>query len=95
VLQITQSAADVIKQLAPGDAGLRFSHPGGGADAQALQLEITQTPSVDDRVVHADGAHVFLQPQAAETLDDMVLDVRQDDSGVRFALTQQPPPGLH
>jgi hypothetical protein len=39
----------------------------------------------------AAGAKVVLEPQAAEVLDDKVLDVQQDDDGqLNFAVLQQP-----
>jgi Fe-S cluster assembly iron-binding protein IscA len=90
---MTQTAINVIKHLAPGDGGLRVFTSGGDRDAQGLQVEIADEPEADDQVVEAGGAHVFLEPQAADTLDDKVLDAMQDDRGVRFAVTDQQPPG--
>lgn len=93
VLAMTQTAIDVIKQIAPGDAGLRLYVSGGGADIQALQVEIAGAPQRDDHVVDAGGAHVFLEPQAADALDDKLLDAVRDERGVHFAVTAQRPPG--
>lgn len=91
---MTQTAIDVIKHIAPGDAGLRVYSSGGEPDMQALQVEIAETPKADDQVVEAGGAQVFLEPRAADTLDDKVLDAVQDERGVRFAVTDQRPPGF-
>jgi iron-sulfur cluster assembly protein len=93
VLSMTQTAIDVIKHIAPGDAGLRVYMSGGAPDIQALQVEIAEAPKTDDQVVEAGGAHVFLEPLAADTLDDKVLDAVQDEGGVRFAVTEQNAPG--
>jgi len=94
VLEMTQTAIDVIKHIAPGDAGLRVFLSDGARDIQSLQVEIAEAPQADDQVLEADGAHVFLEPEAADTLDDMVLDASRYESGVRFAVTHQRPPGF-
>jgi iron-sulfur cluster assembly protein len=93
VLEVTQTAIDAIKHITPADSGLRIYLSGGAPDINALQVEIAEAPKAGDQVVEAEGAQVFLEPQAADTLDDMVLDVMQDARGVRFAVTQQDPPG--
>jgi iron-sulfur cluster assembly protein len=93
VLAVTQTAIDVIKHIAPGEAGLRVYIPGDAPDRGGLQVEIAEAPKADDQVVEAGGAHVFLEPRAADKLDDQVLDAVQDASGVRFAVTPQNPPG--
>jgi Fe-S cluster assembly iron-binding protein IscA len=64
---------------------------GGAPDLQALHVEVAEAPRADDRVVEADGAHVFLAPEAAAALEDKVLDAKQDERGVRFAVSHQPP----
>jgi iron-sulfur cluster assembly protein len=93
VLAMTQTAIDVINKIAPGDAGLRVYMSGGAQDIQALQVELAQAPKTDDQVLEAGGAQVFLEPRAADTLDGKVLDAVQDEGGVRFAVTEQNPPG--
>jgi Fe-S cluster assembly iron-binding protein IscA len=90
---MTQTAINVIKHLAPGDAGLRVFTSGGDRDAQALQVEIAEEPKDDDKVLEAGGAQVFLEARAADTLDDKVLDAVQDERGVRFAVAPQQPAG--
>jgi iron-sulfur cluster assembly protein len=89
VLEITQRAIDAIKQITPGDAGLRVFLPGGAPDIQSLQVEIAPAPRPEDQVLETEGAQVFLEPKAADTLDDMVLDATHDEDGVRFAVTHQ------
>jgi iron-sulfur cluster assembly protein len=89
VLEITQRAVDAINQIAPGDSGLRVFLSGGAPDIQSLQVEIAATPAPEDQVLATEGAQVFLEPQAAATLDDMVLDATQDENGVRFAVAHQ------
>lgn len=99
MLAMTQSAVNAIKHIAPGGAGLRVFASGRDPEIDSLQIEIAEQPQSRDRVLEAGGAQVFLEPQAAETLDDMVLDATHDERGVRFAITrrlQQPcDPGEH
>lgn len=92
MLEMTQTAIDFIKHIAPGDSGLRV-YTAGAPDTQALQLEIAEAPRADDQVVEAGGAQVFLEPRAADTLDDKVLDAVQDERGVHFAVIHQNAPG--
>ena len=89
MLEITQRAVDAINHIAPGDSGLRVFLAGGAADIQSLQVEIATAPLPEDKVLESEGAQVFLEPQAAETLEDMVLDATQDEGGVRFAVAHQ------
>ena len=43
----------------------------------ALQVTAAPGPGVNDQVIEAAGAHVYLEPQAAAYLDDKVLDARK------------------
>lgn len=97
VLTITQSAIDAVNLVAPGDAGLRIYLPQPSVEVtQGLRLEIVRAPRNDDRVLDVDGARVFLEPAAADALDDMVLDAASDGDKVRFAVAphgEQPADG--
>jgi iron-sulfur cluster assembly protein len=47
---------------------------------------------VNDQVIEAAGAHVYLEPQAAAYLDDKVLDAEVDPEGkAHFSLGLQGP----
>jgi hypothetical protein len=46
-------------------------------------------PAEDDQVVEESGAQVFLEPHAAEALDDKVLDAEIERGEVRFAVGEQ------
>ncbi len=93
MLTLTDNATNVIKTLAGGDqapdgAGLRISQ----SDPQSPDLAVTTAtaPEPNDQVVEEQGARVYLEPQAAVTLDDKVLDAQIDPSGgVQFTLGQQ------
>ena len=52
---------------------------------------VTEAPQPGDQVLEEDGARVFLEETAAETLDDKVLDAQVDDNGgVQFTISVQP-----
>jgi iron-sulfur cluster assembly protein len=98
MLVLTEAAAEVVKSLtstaqAPEGAGLRISsaapQPG---EAGALQVSAAPGPSENDQVIEADGAHLYLAPQAAAYLADKVLDAQVDGEGnPRFSLGVQRP----
>ncbi len=50
---------------------------------------MTDGPAPDDAVVEAEGTPVFLESEAAEMLDDKVLDARVDGRQVGFMLREQ------
>ncbi|MEQ3539810.1 adhesin [Pseudonocardia tropica] len=97
MLAITENAAEAIKTLStdaelPDDGGLRISAPD---PAQGLELALAQGADDQDTVLRGEGITVFLEPAAAEILDDKVLDVQpvQTDEGgqeLRFAIVTQP-----
>jgi Fe-S cluster assembly iron-binding protein IscA len=94
MLNLTENASTVVKGIAdqiPEASGLRIT---------ALATEEAQPPSFDvapaaqaepgDEVVEADGATVYLDGDAAQELDDKVLDASVDQEGrVEFALAPQ------
>ena len=91
VLTLTPNASAVVKQITDqtsGDgSGLRISQQ--AADTPTLDVEPIAEPQPGDQVVEAEGARVFLEEQAARTLDDKVLDAQVDQAGaVQFSISQ-------
>ena len=92
MLTLTRDAADAIRQLteepvAEGvriHAGPRFSR--GHTD---LQIEIAAGPDVEDTVLEAAGARLYLEPGAMRALDDKVLDADVEGDEPRFAILEQ------
>ena len=97
MLTLTENAKLVIKSItgvegAPEGAGVRISQE-NPADP-ALAVTTTEAPQPGDQVVEESGARVFLEENAANALDDKVLDAAVDDKGsVEFLLVPQPGPG--
>jgi iron-sulfur cluster assembly protein len=95
VLTLTENASAVIKNITesqqqPEGSGLRIVQQGAGQEAE-LALTTATEPESGDKVVEEQGARVFLEETAAETLDDKVLDAQVDESGgVQFTLAIQP-----
>ena len=96
MLVLTESAAEVVKALtatpdAPDTAGLRIaSSAANSANPGGLQVSAAPGPDANDQVLEADGAHVYLEPQAAAFLEDKVLDAEVDSEGkAHFSLGMQ------
>ena len=98
MLVLTEAAAEAVKTLtatpqAPQGTGLRIAssvaEPG---EPGALQVTAALGPDVDDEVIEAAGAHVYLEPRAAAYLQDKVLDAQVDSEGQpQFSLGMQDP----
>jgi iron-sulfur cluster assembly protein len=95
VLTLTENASAVIKNITGGEqepdgSGLRIVQQGADESAE-LALSTAASPEPGDQVVEDQGARVFLEETAAQTLDDKVLDAQVDESGgVQFTLAIQP-----
>jgi Fe-S cluster assembly iron-binding protein IscA len=96
MLVLTEAAAEVVKAIAdspqePEVAGLRIASSTAG-DPGGLQVSAAPGPDANDQVIDADGAHIYLEPQAAVFLEDKVLDAEVDSEGTpHFSLAVQPP----
>lgn len=94
MLTLTDTAADVVKQIADqvpdsDGPGLRISTTQEGSET-GLTLTAAVAPEPGDQVLDEDGARVFLDETAATILDDKVLDAEvQPDGAVTFAVGQQ------
>jgi len=92
VLTLTENASTEIRNIVadpqvPDGCGLRIANdPAAGG----LTLTLAAAPAEDDQVLDEDGARVFLEPQAAQLLDDKSLDAATDGDGqLRFTVAGQ------
>ena len=95
MLVLTHDAATIIRSIVdqsevPDEGGLRIAAREVEGDEATLELSVADQPDTSDEVVEQEGAHVFLEPIAAEALSDKVLDASVEDGGVRFTLSPQP-----
>ncbi|MEQ3550442.1 adhesin [Pseudonocardia nematodicida] len=96
MLAITENAAEAIKTLStdaelPDAGGLRITAPD---PAEGLELALAQAADEQDTVLRGEGISVFLEPAAAQILDDKVLDVQPvtteaGEEELRFAVVEQ------
>ena len=93
MLTLTENASTVVKTLvdqtgAAEEGGLRISQD--APDSPALHVIPSESPQPGDQVLEEDGARVFLEEIAADTLDDKILDAQVDDQGgVQFTIAPQ------
>lgn len=96
MLTLTPTASEAIRQLTEqvpteeDTAGMRIA-PGEapGGEGTALELSIVEAPEDADQTVEEAGATVYLEPAAAQLLDDKVLDAEVGDDGVAFQVFDQ------
>jgi Fe-S cluster assembly iron-binding protein IscA len=94
LLALTENAVEAVKDIVssakeiPDTGGLRLVAEREGAQAN-LQLSVVPLPAEDDEVVEAQGARVFLEPEAASLLEDKVLDATIAQSQVAFSIADQ------
>ena len=93
MLTLTRGAAHAIRELTdeaqPG-AGLRI-HAASRfyrGDVPPVQIEITPWPDVEDTILEAEGARLFVEPETLRTLDDKVLDAQIVDNEPWFAILE-------
>jgi iron-sulfur cluster assembly protein len=91
LLALTASAVRAVKHIVsssdqfPETAGLRMVAERAGTQAN-LQVNVAPLPAEDDEVIEAQGARVFLEPEAAALLDDKVLDASVEHNQVAFTI---------
>jgi iron-sulfur cluster assembly protein len=72
----------------PAGAGLRITAEGD--HAERLMLRVVPEPGMYDAVVESAGALLFLDPAAAQALEDKALDAHSDADGrLRFTVEDQ------
>jgi Fe-S cluster assembly iron-binding protein IscA len=95
MLTLTDSAIEVIRDLriqpgTPPDTALRISLREGDG-GETLAMSYAQTPAQGDQIIEAEDVRLYLQGQAAEILDDKVLDAEVTESGeVSFLVGELP-----
>jgi Fe-S cluster assembly iron-binding protein IscA len=95
MLAITADAATAIRGIVeasdmPEESGLRISAE-PTEEGHALHLAIVPEPELADEVVSGEGTQVFLEPVAADVLDDKVLDAEISSEQISFTIVPQEP----
>jgi iron-sulfur cluster assembly protein len=96
MLAITEDAAAAIEGIVsssglPAGAGLRITQEvnteAKGEPRTDLRLSLVESAEEGDQVL--EGTQIFLEPQAAEFLDNKLLDADVEGEDVRFSLDVQ------
>ena len=91
LLALTDNAVQAVRDIVsaseqvPETGGLRLVAERAGTQA-SFQLSVVSLPAEDDEVVEEQGARVFLEPEAAALLDDMVLDASVEHNRVAVTI---------
>jgi iron-sulfur cluster assembly protein len=91
LLALTDNAVQAVRDIVsaseqvPETGGLRLVAERAGTQAN-FQLSVVSLPAEDDEVIEEQGARVFLEPEAASLLDDMVLDATVEHNRVAFTI---------
>ena len=92
MLTLTQTAAEVVRTLvdqSPGETGgLRIAANDDGLEGVALELSLVGEPEAADETIEQSGATVYLDPDAAQLLDDKLLDAQVAEDHVTFVLRE-------
>ena len=96
MLTLTQTAAEVVRTLveqseAPDSGGLRIAAADSTIEGVELELSLVGEPEALDETVEQEGATVYLDPGAAELLDDKLLDAQVAEDHVTFVLREDGP----
>ena len=90
MLTLTREAARAIRELTdtPVAEGVRI-HAGRRFARSSVQIEIAPGPDVEDTVLEAEGARLFVEPETMRELDHKVLDAQVEDGEPHFAIFEQ------
>lgn len=92
MLTLTTGAVAAIREIThqpglPEDTGVRIAATAAGnGGGSAFEIAVASTPEPADDVVEAEGARVFLDPEASAAFDDKALDAEIDEGQIRFRI---------
>jgi Fe-S cluster assembly iron-binding protein IscA len=84
MLQIDDEAVEALRQI--GDLRIRGVESEGEIE---LEIEEATEPMMGDETVQRDGVRVFLDPVAANALEDQVLGIHAHDDHFHFSFEDQ------
>lgn len=85
-----------LSELPPGSVGLRIASPDPTQNGSQDQFSasLAAGPDTGDEIVESGHARIFMDPAAAQALDDQQLDATVDtDGGVKFVVEPRQPGG--
>lgn len=90
MLTLTRKAARAIRELTdtPIAEGVRI-YAGRRFERGSVQIEVASGPDVEDTVLEAEGARLFVEPETMQELDHKVIDADVEGDEPRFAIFEQ------
>jgi Fe-S cluster assembly iron-binding protein IscA len=93
---MTENAAEAVKAIAEGsglepEPGLRIAPGEPTPEGTPLEIGVAGEAQPQDQTVETNGARIYLDPPAAQVLDDKELDASIDGDQVRFTIGEQAP----
>lgn len=92
MLTLTADAVSAIRQITvrtgrSAGSGIRiWTSITEGNGVPALKIDIAEEPAPSDEIVEAEGARVFLDPDASTALSDKQLDATVREGRARFLI---------
>ena len=92
MLGVTREAVRAVRELTEPESadGVRI-YVGSSRFSRTIQIEVAESPGVEDTVLEAEGARIYLDGEALRALDDKVLDADLTGDEPHFAVVQQAP----
>ena len=84
MLQINDEAVEALRQI--GDLRIRGVESEGEIE---LEIEEATEPMMGDETIERDGVRVFVDPVAANALEDQVLGIHAHDDHFHFSFDEQ------
>jgi Fe-S cluster assembly iron-binding protein IscA len=94
MLGLTRESVRAIRELTESDEsadGVRLyaaSRRFARANTPSIQIEVAESPGVEDTVLELEGARLYLDSETLRVLDDKVLDADLTGPEPRFAILQ-------
>jgi iron-sulfur cluster assembly protein len=85
MLQIAEDALDALREI----GAIRIRGVEAGEDEIELEIEEADEPQMDDQLVERDGVRVYLDPVAANALEDQILGVEAHGDHFHFTFEEQ------
>ena len=85
MLQIADDAVDALREIGT----IRIKGVEGAEDEIELEIEEANEPLMEDQVVEREGVTVYLDPVAANALEDQILGIEAHGDHFHFTFDEQ------
>jgi iron-sulfur cluster assembly protein len=94
MLTLTDAAKGAVRDIVddsgvPEGSGIRIVAGTDAGGTDRLSLSIATAPAEGDAVLDEEGTRVFLNQEAADALDDKILDAETQADGIHFSVRPQ------